>query len=68
MVSSGLFTKYRGSAEVLQKQSSENMKFPSLGLPVISDSLFFLHVIFKNKKSEEMVLMLMIALYFRSSV
>ena len=42
----GLFTQYWGSAEVLQKQSSESQKF--LSVLVSSDSFFFLHIIFKN--------------------
>ena len=41
----GLFTRYRGSAEVLQKRSPESRKFPSV--PVTSDCFFFLHIIFK---------------------
>ena len=40
----GLFVQYPGSAEVLQKQSHESWKFPSV--PVTSDSFFFLHIIF----------------------
>ena len=40
----GLFTQYRGYAEVLQKQSPESWKFPSL--PVTGDRIFFLHIIY----------------------
>ena len=43
----GLFTQYRGSVEVLQKQSPESWKLPSV--PVTSDSFFFLHIILKIK-------------------
>ena len=39
----GLFTQYWGTAE----QSPESQKFPSV--PVICDSFFFLHIIFKDK-------------------
>ena len=39
--------QYQGSAELLQKQSPERWKFPSV--PVASDSFIFLHIIFKIK-------------------
>ena len=42
----GLFTQYRGFAEVLQKQLPESWKFPFI--PVNSESLFSLHIIFKK--------------------
>ena len=59
--------QYRGSAEVLQKQSPKSRKFPFV--QITSDSFFFLNIIFKIKL-EQMVLMfaLMNALYFYSSI
>ena len=48
-----LFMQYRGSAKVLQKQSSEIRKFPSV--LVTSDSFFFLHIIFRNKNRNILV-------------
>ena len=56
------------STETLQKQSAESRKFPSV--PVTSDSIFVLHIIFRNKNRSKMGLMfaLMITLYFYSSL
>ena len=62
----GLFTQNRGSAEVLQKQSPEGRKLPSV--QATSDSFFFWHIIFKNKEQKGLMCALMIALYFYSSI
>ena len=46
----GLFTQYRGTNEVQQKQLSKNRTFPSL--PLISDSFIFVHIIFNKNRNE----------------